>query len=74
MRVQGPVSGSGTGSDDHVAMLAATYVVRTPCHGRRVYLDEQEFTRAERQSTLACPRCGRIWVATIPLPPVLWAQ
>jgi hypothetical protein len=50
-----------------VEVLAATYIVQTPCHARRVYLDEKELAgSSQRTQSVNCPRCGRIWEVYIP--------
>lgn len=57
-----------------VTVTTATYVVQTPCHGRRVFLDERELRGEERAVTFPCPRCARIWVVRIAAPTALWTM
>jgi hypothetical protein len=57
-----------------VTVLAATWGVLTPCHRRRVFLDERELEGPGRSVTFPCPRCSRIWVASIPMPVVTWTR
>jgi hypothetical protein len=62
----------GAGQRTVVDVTTATYVVRTPCHNRRVFLDERELQGEQRRVTFPCPRCSRIWVVRMPAPTALW--
>lgn len=57
---------------DRATLLTCTYVVTTPCHRRRVYLDERELEGQTRSVTVSCPACARVWLLHIPLPRATW--
>lgn len=66
----------GEGHDliEHATIMAATYVVRTPCHQRRVFLDERELEQGRRSVTVPCPGCSGLWVVEIAMPSAVWTR
>lgn len=66
----------GEGHDliEHATLLSATYVVRTPCHQRRVFLDERELEQGARTVSVPCPRCAGVWMVEIAMPSAVWTR
>lgn len=56
-----------------IELLTATYVLRTSCHGRRIYVDERELV-GDRSVTVACPACGAVGVLCIAGPLATWTK
>ena len=65
-----------TGSEQQFAdveLLTGTYVVRTACHGRAVYISERQLP-VDRTVTAGCPVCGVVRVLVIPGPVAIWGE
>lgn len=62
---------SGT---NQTTVLTCTYVVRAPCQGCCLYVDERELRNEQRSGTVPCPRCARIWVARFSMPQATWSD
>ena len=56
-----------------VELLAATYVVRTACHGRSVYIDEKQLP-VDRTLAVGCPACGLVRVLVVAGPLATWGE